>query len=167
MPFEYFFFYKNEVPTQIMGLKRGAYISRSSILNFENSEIKELEQFIHNTKLPFKKKPLQLAFESFELSHHIATLGMPFLLLMMSIESLFNPSGQGELKFRLSRNTAVLIGKNKDDSQAICKKMKKLYKIRSNFVHTGNSNLISKDDVLILRGYVRRSIKEFYNMGKV
>lgn len=166
MPYEYFFFYKNEVPTKIMGLRRDASISRISILNFKNSEIKELEQFIHNTKLPFKEKHLQLAFESFELSYHIATLGIPFLLLMMSMESLFNPIGQGELRYRISRNTAVLIGKNKRDSESIWKNMKKLYDKRCDIVHKGESNIVTKENLLLLRDYARRSIKEFYNMGK-
>jgi uncharacterized protein (UPF0335 family) len=32
-------------------------------------------------------------------------------------------------------------------------------------LHTGESNIVSKDDLLKLRDFVRRSIKEFYKIG--
>lgn len=166
MPLIYYFYFEDNIPKKNMRWMHGTRLSRISIFQLDDSEIGDLERFIEDVKLPFTKKPLQLAFESFELSYHMPTLAIPFLLLMMSMESLFNPGGQGELTFRISRNSAVLIGKDKTDSQSIWENMKKLYKKRSDMVHTGKSNHVTEDDLLILRDYVRRSIKEFYMIGK-
>ena len=166
MPLWYYFFYDNETPIHFVSQWTSAHVSRISTFKLKDSDIKNLKSFIQTTKLPFNVKPLQLAFESFELSHHMPTLSIPFLLLMMSMESLFNPAGQGELRFRISRNTAVLIGKNKRDSESIWKNMKKLYDIRCELVHKGESNIVTEKDLLLLRNYVRRSVKEFYNIGK-
>ena len=136
------------------------------IYSLKESELSEINLFLQNMKLPFKGLPLKLAHDNYEESYEIHQNHLSFLSLMISLESLFNPSGEGELRYRISRNTAVLIGKDGNDSQSIWKKMKELYDKRSSVVHSGNPNLISDDDLLILRDYVRRSIKEFYKIGK-
>ena len=43
--------------------------------------------------------------------------------------------------------------------------MKKFYGKRSTIMHSGNSSSITKEDVLRLREFTRRSIKEFYKTG--
>lgn len=84
---------------------------------------------------------------------------------MVSIETLLNP-GEHELTYRISRNAAVLLGKEKEDSKMIFSEIKDLYNKRSKIVHAGNSNIINNEDLLKLRHYVRESIKEINKIGK-
>ena len=75
--------------------------------------------------------------------------------------------GEGNvLNYRISRNAAVLLGKDKKDSKEIKRKVKELYSKRSAIVHAGKSNSMNKEDLLKLRHYVRESIKEFNKIGK-
>ena len=113
----------------------------------------------------FKESFLQLAFGNFELSYQIHDRNLSFLSLMISLETLFNP-GHQELRYRVSRNTAVILGKEKEDSKTIFREIKDLYDKRSKIVHTGNSNIINEEDLLKLRHYVRESIKVINNIGE-
>jgi len=70
------------------------------------------------------------------------------------------------LRYRISRNTAVLLGKDKDDSERIFSEIRDLYDKRSKIVHTGKSGIINDKDLLKLRYYVRGSIKEINKIGK-
>ena len=54
---------------------------------------------------------------------------------MNGLKVLFHPSNKGELNYRISRNAAVLLGKDKHDSKRIYKELKCLYAIRSSIVH--------------------------------
>jgi len=165
MPSDYFYFIENNTPKLFMSKFSGSYISSGEIYALENSEIDNLQKFIQNTKLPFKESFLQLAFENYELSYQTQNINLSFLSLMISLETLFNP-GLQELKYRISRNTAVLLGKDKDDSKRIFSELKDLYDKRSNIVHVGKSNIINKENLLKIRGYVRESIKEINKIGK-
>ena len=170
MPLSRYFYYDGKTPKSLSMYWEGGYVEPRSKYKLENSELKGLQAFIKDTKYPFKVSSLQFAFENFELSYHTQNQNLSFLSLMMSLESLFNPPGaQGELGFRISRNTAILIGKDMTDSKSIWKKMKKnngLYDKRCKIVHSGKSDIITEDELLMLRDYVRRSIKEFNKIGK-
>jgi len=89
---------------------------------------------------------------------------LSFLTLMMCLETLFHPAQEGELKYRISRNTAALLGKKLDKySDTIFKDINHLYQIRSKLIHTGE-NIIKEIDLNLLRFYVKESIKEIYQM---
>ncbi|MDD1778091.1 MAG: hypothetical protein LUQ65_07960 [Candidatus Helarchaeota archaeon] len=162
MPLSCFFFCVDDIPKPLIRMQTGMDYPHDSIFSLDDSEIKEAESFIQNIKLPFKEKSLQLAFENFDMSHGRYFAGIQFLLLMISMESLFSPDDKGEFTYRISRNSAVLIGKDKDDSKSVFNAMKKFYGKRSTIMHSGNSSSITKEDVLRLREFTRRSIKEFY-----
>jgi len=129
-----------------------------------DNEIAKAQSFLANNKIPFSKPHIQLAFESFELSYETHNLGLGFLSLMISLETMLNP-GDYELRYRISRNTAVLLGENRKESESIFKEIRALYDKRSKLVHTGNKNVISREDVLKLRDYVRKSIKKIQTTG--
>lgn len=131
----------------------------------QSSELQQLQAFIKNTKLPFGEPSLQLAFENFELSYQIFNPHLAFLSLMMSLETLLNRD-QGETRYRISRNAAVLLGKNKEEAEMIFSEVRDLYGKRSKLVHTGKRNSIASEDLRKLRYYVRESIKEVYKTGK-
>ena len=164
MPLEYHYFIDNNIPKSFMRMETHLYIS-SELYTLKSSEILGLQEFIQNTELPFKRSFLQLAFESFELSYQIHDRNLSFLSLMISLETLLNP-GRQELRYRVSRNMAVILGKEKEDSEKIFREIKDLYDKRSNIVHTGNSNIITEEDLLKLRHYVRESIKVINNIGE-
>ena len=117
MPSMYYFFVDNNTPKSFMRTGTQLYVS-SELYTLESSEIPDLQRFIQNTKLPFKESFLQLAFENFELSYQIHDINLSFISLMIGLETLFNP-GEQELRYRISRNTAVLLGKEKEDSKMI------------------------------------------------
>lgn len=82
---------------------------------------------------------------------------------MIALELLFNPGGE-EATYKISRNAAVLLGKDGTDSEKIYCKIRKLYTKRSKLIHGVDSkeskHLIGAADVVELRGYVRESIKK-------
>lgn len=164
MPAKYYYLIHNNVPKSFIRQHTRLYVSPEPYI-LESSEISDLQRFIRRTQLDFAHSFLQLAFENFELSYETHNINLSFLSLMISLEALFNPGGQ-ELRYRVSRNTAVLLGKNEEDSKKIFLKVKDLYDKRSKIVHTGKSNVIKNEDLLKLRRYVRESIKEINKIRK-
>ena len=162
MPLRYYYIIENNTPKLLRHGSTGLYISSEPTYTLEKTEIPNLLKFIQRTKLPFTEPFLQLAFENFELSYQVHDINLSFLSLTLSLETLFNPGGS-ELTYRISRNIAVLLGKDKNDSETIFLEIKDLYKKRSKIVHLGKSNVINKEDLLKLRGYVRDSIKRINN----
>jgi len=131
----------------------------------EHVDLNRLLKFIHETKIPFSEPSLQLAFENFELSYEIDNENLSFVTLMISLETLLNKSAH-ELRYRISRNAAVLLGEDREDSKKIFTEIRKLYDIRSEIVHSGKSKTFTRENLLTLRHYVRDSIKNIYSMGK-
>ena len=164
MPLTYYYLISDGKPSIYMSKRSGRYISREPY-HLESSELLKLHRFLRETRIPFERAFLQLAFENLELSYEIPNIGLSFLTLMISLETLLNP-GERELKYRISRNTAVLLGNDREESKAIFSEIKKLYDKRSKVVHTGESNIIKKKNVLKLRHYVRESIKKMYQMKR-
>lgn len=80
-----------------------------------------------------------------------------FISLMMAMEAIFN-DGKNELRNKVSRGGAVLLGKNINSSRRIFSDLKKLYDIRSSLVHTGDISKIGNEELLLLRSYVRQSL---------
>lgn len=137
--------------------------SRRLPYTLNQEEIPELQDFLMDTKTPFVDY-IQLAFENFELSYKIPWENVAFLSLMNGLEALFNPGG-GEISYKLSRNCAVLLGKDKQDSTEIFKNVKDLYTLRSKTVH-GVEKSVGAADILKLRGYLRESIKRLIRVNK-
>lgn len=164
LPLYYVYVIENEKARLLMSAESVRYISNDPY-RLKNSELPELHRFIQDVKLPFKNPILQLAFENFELSYDISNMAVAFLTLMIGLETLLN-RGEHELGYSISRNGAVLLGRDKEDSQNIFSEIRNLYKKRSIIVHTGKWDIVTKEDLLNLRHYVRESIKEIYRMGK-
>ena len=166
MPLIYYYYLVDDsIPKPCMRMATSLYVLKESY-TVESSEVKELLEFIKNTKLPFLKPFLQLAFENFELSYQISDINLSFLTLMISLEALFVPKGGRELTYRVSRNTAVLLGRKEEDSKNIFLNVKKLYDKRSKFVHAEKSNIINIENLSKLRYYTRESIIEINKIGK-
>jgi hypothetical protein len=164
MPLEYFFFLKNNTPRRFMGKGTHWHISLEPF-TLKDLEILDLKKFVQDTKLPFQKRFLQLAFENFELSYHTQDTDLAFLSLISGLEALFN-RGEQEISYTIARNTAVLLGDKVKDSEEIYHKVRELYRMRSQIVHVGKKKIVKKENLLELRSYTRESIKELYNTGR-
>ena len=164
MPLTYYYALEDGSPRSFVRGATGRHISRESF-TIDESEIANLHLFTESTKLPFQEKFLQLGFENFELSYQVQHPALSFLTLMMSLETLFNPGGQ-EIKYRVSRNVAVLLGIDSDESDKIFVDVKELYDKRSEVVHKGLPKAADQHDLLKLRSYVRESIKQINKLGR-
>lgn len=165
LPLAYYYFIEKDRPKSFIRTGYGLYQSNKPEFTLGNSELPILKKFIKNTKIPFKEEFLQLAFENFELSYQTHNQNLQFLSSMIALETLFNPSNT-ELSYRISRNVAVLLGKDESGSNKIFSEVKNLYEKRSKIVHAGKSNIISGEELLKLRYYVRQSIKEIAKINK-
>jgi hypothetical protein len=148
--------------------------SRESILACENrlfslteEEALQANKFLSKDNIESKHKYLKFAVENFEQSYSIAHQELEFLSLMISLEALLNDANS-ELRFRVSRGCAVLIGKTPSESKQIFKQVKELYDKRSILVHTGDKSKIKEIDVLNLKEIVRQALKKalFLNLPK-
>lgn len=164
MPVKFYYTDEKSKIEQQLSYNNGKKIN-FNLFHIEESEISDLEKFIQSAGFPFKKDFLNLAFENFELSYEVPNFHLAFLVLMIGLETLFNPSN-GEVKHRVSRNTAVFLGESEGDSKDIFNEIKSLYDKRSSLVHSGNRKEIVKEDALKLRGYLRKAINEAYSLGK-
>jgi len=164
MPVRFYYRVQNNEIERHMSVGIGSYVSHEPY-HLEAFEVPILQNFIHSVKLPFQRDFVQLAFENFELSYEISDIQLAFLVLMIGLETLLNPA-QDEVRYRVSRNTAVLLGENKENSEEIFGIVKKLYNKRSEIIHSGKRRIIEKVDLLKLRDYVRKAIKEIYRIDK-
>jgi hypothetical protein len=166
MPFEYYYVYdEKNIPRRVMSSGSAPWKAKYSTEKYtlSDKESEDLEIFIKQTRLPFQNY-LELAFENYELSYEIHNIGLGFLTLMISLEVMFNPSKQ-EVKHRVSRNTAVLLGSNYDETENIYSKIKDFYDKRSHLVHSGSAKIVNPEDLAQLRNYVRNAIKKIYRLG--
>jgi len=162
MRYSLFYHLKESIP-QVAQIGREYPLTDRTVFQLRDDEYAQAESFINNTNILFKHSFLQLAFDSFEQSYETCNRGLAFLSLMISIDALFGDFS--ELKYRVSRNTAVLLGNNIDESQKIFDDMNELYKKRSAIAHGGkDGKKVESKDVLKLRNYVRESIK---SIGKL
>lgn len=165
LPAKYYYFNDDGTLKSFMRSKTNMFLSPDRY-KLTSTELSQLQEFIKQTEFPFKYSYLNLAFDNYEWSYHVRNLSLSFLSLMISIETLFHPSDQQELSYRISRNVAVLLGKRKEESERIYSNMRELYGKRSKIVHTGALNIVNKENLKQLRHYVRESIKEIIKIDK-
>lgn len=157
IPRVYYYLIEDDIPQSLVTPIYQHPIIIKEPYHIENTEKSNLQSFLESNNLPFRKKFLKLAFENFNLSYTIENINLRFLSLMNGIEALFHPSNEGELTYRISRNSAVLLGTDKESSTSIQSEMKKLYLKRSKIVHTGSAD-VSMDELQYLRNIMRDSI---------
>jgi hypothetical protein len=83
---------------------------------------------------------------------------------MLAFEAIFN-DGKQELRNKVSRGCAVLLGKTKESSRTTFKDVRDLYDKRSILVHTGDNSKITRTDVVLLKTYVRKSLQRVVELG--
>lgn len=152
---------KPEIPT----LVRVYPLWDRTPFTLESKELEETQKFLATHSLPPREKHVQLAFEGFELSYEVHDIGVAFLQLMIAMEVMLHPGDRDELRYRISRNAGVLLGQDRGDAERVYKEVRELYDKRSKLVHAGDKSVITREDVLKLRHYVRETIKEAMKSG--
>jgi len=131
---------------------------RNWVFHVSPNEAEYFNDFISTTEIHLQPEYIQLAYENFLLSYDVLDDRLTFLSLMIALETLFN-DGTSEIRYRISRGVAVLLGRTIKQSEAIFKDVKRLYNKRSVLVHTGDPRKIRPIDVLDLQNYVRDSLR--------
>lgn len=162
VPLTYYFTDEPNLPKS--SERRLAHYSRGPMYHLNKGDIPKLQDLLNKTKMPFRDY-IQLAFDSFEWSYEIHSENLAFLSLMNGLESLFNP-GPGEIRYRLSRNCAVLLGKDKQEANEIFRNVRNLYDLRSSIVHGGKKIIVQDGQIHEVRRYLRESIKKLLDTNK-
>ncbi len=104
----------------------------------------------------------------YESSHERAEVGERLIALSIAVESLFSPSDQGELKFRIAQSAAQFIGKTADERKEIFRELSGMYNRRSKLVHGSydieqfeRGQLVTADQIDAWADYVRRALVGF------
>ncbi len=121
MPCCCYYYNKGSKPSVMISAAERAYVDFETKYDLSNDEVPDLQRFIRSTELPFGEESIALALESFELSYETHDLRLAFLSLMIALETMLAPAGS-ELKYRISRNAAVLLGDSETRAAAIFEK---------------------------------------------
>lgn len=146
-----------------MGFQGGGDVIQE-LWHVEEGKIHELYESLSKIQLPFNDKILQVSFDLFELSYTTGNPILSYLSCMMAIESLLNPD-RFEVRNRVSRNLAVLIGNDKEEVDALYKQMLDLYDKRSGITHGRTTKSVNQSDVINVRNLLRRAILEYHHAG--
>lgn len=85
-----------------------------------------------------------------------SNLYLSFIMRVTILEMLIE--GNAELSHRLKRNVAVLLGRDKEESERIASNISAIYKERSKFLHNGDTDKISEDLMQMAYEYSRRVV---------
>ena len=152
-----YYYIEDELPSK-SGYFTIRYVS-DELFTIQEKDLQNLHEFLNETNLPFTHGYVNLALHNYEQSYETDSPILSILLSIIGLEVLFNPS-DSEISHRVARNTAVLLGKDKDESEIIFNDVRNLYGKRSKLIHTGKSNNITENDLIKSRCYLRKSIKK-------
>jgi hypothetical protein len=122
----------------------------------ERRDIGPLNTFLRRTRIPLPHDYLQLAWDHFDQSFDAGPDHLKILSLVMGMEALFNV-GQTDLRYRIARALAVLLGTYPHTSESIFAHVKDAYDARSKLVHTGKADL-KEISVSLLRMYLQEAL---------
>lgn len=121
------------------------------------NNIQAINEFITNCKLPLSPDYLQTALEHWEEANRSTQPHIEFFSLMVALETLFNVGAQ-DIRYRVSRSIAVLLGDSPEDSDNIFESVKYAYDVRSKLVHTGRAKGLENVWLWQLRHLIHRAI---------
>lgn len=145
------------------------------LLNFDSKKF-EINSHIHIDISAFMdlsknnnrfNRAVNFFFDSFDSDN----IGSRFLMLISSLESLLVPEDKGVTEIISKRCSFILKYTNKLTEDKFYKEIRRLYKLRSEYIH-GNDTVIKKEDEDLLREYARNILilywnQSFYNKDKV
>jgi len=152
------FTYKSKVPI------REGNISLSELSSWDNIRIDYINSNLDRIVFPFKNQLLNQCHILYDLSYHQLTPASSLLLLVICLEILFLDN-ESSGKEPLAKRCSIFISSNQQEAIEIHKNIITLYRKRSKFVHEGIIDKITKQDILLLREYVRRSLLKWLEDG--
>lgn len=160
VPISCFYRIDDDGPFLVAGYEHERVLERDNRYSINDSQWTEINKFLRTKHLSLMENYLQLAFKQFETSYELNDEQMAFLALNIALEILFN-DGRQDISYKISRGTAVLIGKTKEDALEVYRRVKKLYGKRSALVHSGDAK-ITEQETHELRDYVRRCLRKLF-----
>ena len=136
--------------------RRPGYVDRHNV--------QRLNDFLSRTRLPLDPPYVHLALEHWEQSQRGASRQFELLSLVTALEALFNAGGQ-DIRYRVARSVAVLVGRTAEHSDEIFEATSKAYEVRSRLVHTGTAKGIETIWLHGLRTTVRDAVLKCYMLG--
>jgi hypothetical protein len=107
----------------------------------------------------------------YESSHERTEVGERLIALSIAVESLFSPTDQVELKFRIAQSAAQFIGKIPEERKEIFAGLSDMYNRRSKLVHGSydiekfdRGEFVNVDQIDIWADYVRRALVGFLTL---
>lgn len=134
------------------------------LFKVKRSHAASINTFLGTPLLAPRHAYMRFALENFSQSYSVTTIELEFITLMIVLEALFN-DGKQELRHKISRGCAVLLGRTKTVARQVHKDIKYLYDKRSVLVHTGDISVVTEADVLLLKGYARSSLRRVIELN--
>src|SRR5438309_3316261 len=149
------FFYRDDGDELDMDSSTGEQLyCENRLYRVKKTEAKRINALMKSPPINPKHDYIIFALESFSQSYRVPHIELEFITLMIALEALFN-DGRQELRYKISRNCAVLLGRTKAASKRIFQEIRNLYDRRSTLVHTGDKSVVSRGSMLLLNRYVR------------
>ncbi|NMC56435.1 MAG: hypothetical protein GYA50_04365 [Eubacteriaceae bacterium] len=121
----------------------------------------KLQQFLNLYNYEEFESTLKSAVDFFYLCLQSDNINIRFILLISVLETLFSSlNSKSELKYRVTRNMAVFLGRDIENSREIFADMRKFYDYRSDFIHAGITEHITRETFIKLSEYVRLTLKK-------
>jgi hypothetical protein len=127
------------------------------LFKIRKADLPKIQELMEQPPLSYAQKYIAFALDNYNQSYRVAQTHLEFLTLMLALEAIFN-DGKQELRNKVSRGCAVLIGRNKDESRRVFKGVRDLYDKRSVLVHTGDTSKVRECDVEELHAFVRQGL---------
>jgi hypothetical protein len=167
IPYWIVYYYENEEPVVLFA--RGSSSSQSqNLYHVEDMEILSAQGFIETTLLPTTPNYVNLAHDNYEVSYFIDNDSHAFLSLMISLEILVKPERSKQFSREIARNVGTILGSSQYSIGEIEFDISDLYAKRSQLIHEGKIIFCAvgeRDEVKILRCYVRRIIKQVISLN--
>jgi hypothetical protein len=155
-PHDHYWYFRDGKDDVPMGSVRAPAYAKVGREHVWPRDIPGINAFLRRTRFPLKHDYIELAWEHWQQSLGSPNENLELLSLVMALEALFNV-GQTDLRYRVSRAVAVLLGRWMHMSEAAFDYVGKAYDLRSKLVHTGKADL-KGFYVSALRGWVQQAI---------
>ena len=136
-----------------------------SVYSFEAGPLKsinnisDLIKFYDETYTTTYSEPVQKMLKLFHDSFRMHSEELKLIQRVTMLEMLVD--GNAELKYRIARSVAVFLGRDVDESKEIFNRTKKIYDVRSTYLHDGKTNKINEQIMFDALNLTRRVLANF------
>lgn len=126
--------------------------------------ISDINDFIRNIQFSFLKSKFNLELLKkvcflYDQTYTASVQTLRFMAGVIGIESLIvDDDSNGDLSYRFARNGAMLLSDNEDEYYDLKERLKRIYRLRSKYVHCGSVKNIDELSVIEVREILRKLI---------